>query len=121
MRSVISASPRRAATRRNSACSARATAIRRKAKVESVHVEPSIGSHGRACPGHPRLACWAAASTTWMPATRAGMTLERANGANRMDALTLFGLIAVTAMLVFYAFEERSPAFILAFAAACGL
>ena len=56
-----------------------------------------------------------------MPATRAGMTLERANGANRMDALTLFGLIAVTAMLVFYAFEERSPAFILAFAAACGL
>jgi hypothetical protein len=38
-----------------------------------------------------------------------------------MDALTLFGLVAVTAMLVFYAFEERSPAFILAFAAACGL
>jgi hypothetical protein len=38
-----------------------------------------------------------------------------------MDALTLFGLVAVTAMLVFYAFEERSPSFILAFAAACGL
>jgi hypothetical protein len=37
-----------------------------------------------------------------------------------MDALTLFGLVAVSAMLVFYAFEERSPAFILAFAAACG-
>jgi hypothetical protein len=38
-----------------------------------------------------------------------------------MDALTLFGLVAVTAMLVFYAFEARSPTFILAFAAACGL
>jgi hypothetical protein len=38
-----------------------------------------------------------------------------------MDALTLFGLVAVAAMLVFYAYEERGPAFILAFAAACAL
>jgi hypothetical protein len=38
-----------------------------------------------------------------------------------MDALTSFGLVAVTAMLVTYALEERSPHFILAFAAACGL
>jgi hypothetical protein len=38
-----------------------------------------------------------------------------------MDALTLFGLLAVTAMLVFYALEDRSPLLILAFAAACGL
>jgi hypothetical protein len=38
-----------------------------------------------------------------------------------MDALTLFGLFAVTAMLVCYAFEERSPFFILGFAAACAL
>jgi uncharacterized protein involved in exopolysaccharide biosynthesis len=38
-----------------------------------------------------------------------------------MDALTLFGLMAVTAMLVFYTLEDRSPWFILAFAAACGL
>jgi hypothetical protein len=36
-----------------------------------------------------------------------------------MDALTLFGLFAVTAMLVFYALEDRSPWYILAFAAAC--
>lgn len=36
-----------------------------------------------------------------------------------MDALTLFGLLAVTAMLVCYAFEERSTWFVLAFAAAC--
>ena len=38
-----------------------------------------------------------------------------------MDGLTLFGLSAVTAMLVFYALEDRSPWFILAFAAACAL
>lgn len=38
-----------------------------------------------------------------------------------MDALSLFGLFAVTAMLVCYAFERRSRWFILAFAAACGL
>ncbi len=38
-----------------------------------------------------------------------------------MDALSAFGLAAVTSMLVFYAFEDRSHWFILAFAAACGL
>jgi hypothetical protein len=36
-----------------------------------------------------------------------------------MDGLSLFGLLAVTLMLVFYALEERSPHFVLAFAAAC--
>ena len=36
-----------------------------------------------------------------------------------MDALTLFGLLSVTAMLACYAFEDRSPWFTLAFAAAC--
>jgi hypothetical protein len=38
-----------------------------------------------------------------------------------MDALTLFGLAAVSAMLISYAFEDRSPLFILAFAASCVL
>ena len=33
--------------------------------------------------------------------------------------LTLFGLFAVTAMLVTYALEKRSPWFILAFAGSC--
>jgi hypothetical protein len=37
------------------------------------------------------------------------------------DPLTLYGLVAVTAMLIFYALEDRAPAFILAFAAACFL
>ena len=37
------------------------------------------------------------------------------------DSLTLFGLVAVTTMLVFYALEDRSRWFILAFAGACAL
>ena len=38
-----------------------------------------------------------------------------------MDGLSLFGLFAVTAMLVCYALEDRSRWFVLAFAAACML
>jgi hypothetical protein len=36
-----------------------------------------------------------------------------------MDALTAFGLFAVTAMLVCYALEARSPWWTLAFAGSC--
>ena len=36
-----------------------------------------------------------------------------------MNGLTIFGLFAVSAMLVFYALENRSPWFILAFAISC--
>ena len=36
-----------------------------------------------------------------------------------MDTLTLFGALSVAAMLGFYALEERSPYFLLAFACAC--
>lgn len=36
-----------------------------------------------------------------------------------MDGLTAFGLFAVTAMLVCYALEQRSPWFVLGFAASC--
>jgi len=38
-----------------------------------------------------------------------------------MDRLTLFGLLAVTAMVVCYALEQRSRWFVLAFAGACAL
>ena len=38
-----------------------------------------------------------------------------------MDSLSLFGLVAVTAMLLSYAFEDCSPWFTLAFALACSL
>jgi hypothetical protein len=44
--------------------------------------------------------------------------LEEESGMNR---LTLFGLFAVTAMLVCYALENRSPWLILAFAVSCAL
>lgn len=36
-----------------------------------------------------------------------------------MSPLDLFGLAAVSAMLLFYAMEDRRPGFILAFAGAC--
>ncbi len=38
-----------------------------------------------------------------------------------MDALSLFGLGAVAAMLIFYGLEDRSPWYSLAFAGACAL
>jgi hypothetical protein len=38
-----------------------------------------------------------------------------------VDALSLFGLFAVTMMLVCYALEDRSAWFVLAFAFACAL
>jgi hypothetical protein len=52
----------------------------------------------------------------------AGETLSPNGGAAlHMDKLTLFGLIAVVAMLVCYALESRSTWFVLAFAFACAL
>src|SRR5579872_5301944 len=47
---------------------------------------------------------------------------SRPHGAHRLllvSGLTLFGLVAVSAMLLFYALEDRSPRFVLLFAAAC--
>ena len=38
-----------------------------------------------------------------------------------MDILSLFGLFSVTAMLLFYTLEEKSPWFVMAFSGACGL
>jgi hypothetical protein len=38
-----------------------------------------------------------------------------------MDRLTLFGLFAVTAMLLCYTLEDRSPWYVLGFALACAL
>jgi hypothetical protein len=46
------------------------------------------------------------------------MLIAQRHGA-RMDVLTVFGALSVTAMLVCYALERQSPAFVLAFAAAC--
>lgn len=38
-----------------------------------------------------------------------------------MDPLTLFGLFAVSAMLAFYALEDRNAVYVLCFAGACRL
>lgn len=38
-----------------------------------------------------------------------------------MDTLTIFGLLSVGAMLLFYALEPRGPHYVLAFAVACAL
>lgn len=38
-----------------------------------------------------------------------------------MNPLTIFGLFAVTGMLVCYAFEKRNPWFVFAFAVSCAL
>jgi hypothetical protein len=38
-----------------------------------------------------------------------------------LDALTLFGLLTLSAMLACYALEERSPGYVLGFAATCAL
>ena len=38
-----------------------------------------------------------------------------------MDGLTLFGLVAVSLMLLFYSLEDKSPWFVLAFAGSCAL
>jgi hypothetical protein len=38
-----------------------------------------------------------------------------------MDPLTIFGVFAVTAMLVFYALEDRDSWYILGFAGVCAL
>jgi hypothetical protein len=38
-----------------------------------------------------------------------------------MNLLTIVGLFAVTAMLIFYALEDRNAVYILCFAAACVL
>ncbi len=44
-----------------------------------------------------------------------------AGGNNSVNPLTVFGLFAVSAMVVCYALERRSRWFILAFAGACAL
>ena len=38
-----------------------------------------------------------------------------------MDAITVFGAVALTAMMVTYALEQRHHGYILAFAVCCGL
>jgi hypothetical protein len=52
----------------------------------------------------------------WLEATLVVADHEKEG---RMDALTVFGVAAVAAMLIFYTLEEQSSWFVLAFAVAC--
>jgi len=54
-----------------------------------------------------------------MPRTRVPARHSREDRTAIMSALTLFGVVALSAMLLFYALEERSPYFLLLFALAC--
>ncbi len=49
------------------------------------------------------------------------MFVDRSRPAARMNPVTVFGLVALTAMMVCYALEDRSRVFILAFAVSCVL
>jgi hypothetical protein len=49
------------------------------------------------------------------------MVRRASGGSSGVNMLTLFGLFAVTSMLVAYGLESRSTWFILAFAVACAL
>jgi hypothetical protein len=55
------------------------------------------------------------------PGAGACITIAALSNGAALKPLTAFGLFAVTAMLVFYALEKRSPWFIFAFAVACAL
>jgi hypothetical protein len=58
--------------------------------------------------------------TQWEPSDNIeGVQFRNRSETAPVNPLNLFGLFAVTAMLIFYAFEKRSPWFILAFAASC--
>lgn len=52
---------------------------------------------------------------------RCTQALIRSDDGKDMSVLTLFGLLAVILMLVFYALERRSHWYTLAFAGACAL
>src|SRR3954468_22359536 len=54
-----------------------------------------------------------------LPRARGGQEAEAAS--RLMDGLSIFGLLSVSAMLLFYALEPRGPHCVLAFAAACAL
>src|ERR1700722_8998487 len=76
----------------------------------------------RAC--NSSRAAWSARSTSRWPQfnnkfrTRTRLLTFKVA---RMDALTVFGLFAVSAMLVCYALESRSHWFVLLFAVSCAL
>ena len=68
--------------------------------------------------------CQARARSSIQTISRRSISILYPDGSQQvvsMDSLTIFGLFAVTAMLVFYALEERNTFYILWFAGACAL
>jgi hypothetical protein len=63
---------------------------------------------------------WTASSRA-RSSTSVSSVTKRRGRRERPAGLSLFGLFAVTLMLVAYTFEQRSPWFVLLFAAACAL
>ncbi len=64
---------------------------------------------------------WSQGEAPWTAARRNFSASSGTLAAPTVNPLTLFGLFAVSSMLVCYAFEKRSPWFILGFAVACAL
>ena len=58
---------------------------------------------------------------TTLPLAERGPSMQHVSGYFALNALSFFGLVAVSAMLLFYALEERSHWFVLAFAGACAM
>jgi hypothetical protein len=60
-------------------------------------------------------------TTQWRKPRRYNLARIRGSSSRRLhlDLLTLFGLLSVGAMLVFYTLEDRARCFILLFAGAC--
>lgn len=55
----------------------------------------------------------------WLALRSDGSIAEPLDSGEAMDRLTIFGLFAVTAMVICYALEKRSRWFILGFCGAC--
>lgn len=60
-------------------------------------------------------------ASLFAPQSHSFVLQSRFDRGTALNLLTAFGLFAVSAMLIFYALEKRSPWFIFAFALACML
>ena len=100
-------------------CPPRVPQHSRPIALQAARSAPLIGQAEEKHTGAPRKGIRRAVTVSAAEARRRLFTGCILHG--MIDGLTLFGLFAVTAMLVCYALEDRSPWFVLAFAGACGL
>lgn len=95
--------------------------IYRRHSPEAMHAEFGAGSRLLDSVREEHHTPWGATQAFIYCLCRADGWARRGSRHLTVDRLTLFGLFAVTAMLVTYALEARSSWFILAFAGACVL